>query len=237
MEMIDIIGKIRNEFIKNADEKTKTSSQRFFKESIKCYGVKAQIVNKISKDNFKQLKALTKIEIFELTENFWKSKVLEESLVACNWTYSLRKEFRLDDFEIFKNWIELYIANWASCDSFCNHSMGKLIEMYPELLPELKKFTKSENRWMRRASAVSLIVPAKKGLFLDTIFEIADKLLFDKDDLVQKGYGWMLKAASQADEPKVFDYVMKNKSIMPRTALRYAVEKMPQDLRLLAMSK
>jgi 3-methyladenine DNA glycosylase AlkD len=69
--------------------------------------------------------------------------------------------------------------------------------MYPEFIEELKKFAVSENRWMRRAAAVSLIIPARKGMFLDDIFRISDILLEDKDDLVQKGYGWMLKAASR----------------------------------------
>jgi len=90
---------------------------------------------------------------------------------------------------------------------------------------------------MRRASAVSLIIPARRGKFLNDIFEIADILLQDKDDLVQKGYGWMLKATSQHYQKEVFNYVVKNKSIMPRTALRYAIEKMPTDLRTEAMKK
>jgi len=90
---------------------------------------------------------------------------------------------------------------------------------------------------MRRASAVSLIIPAKKGLFLQDIFEIADMLLMDKDDLVQKGYGWMLKVACQKHQQEVFGYIMSKKSIMPRTALRYAIEKMPQNMKKTAMER
>ena len=90
---------------------------------------------------------------------------------------------------------------------------------------------------MRRGAAVTLIIPARKGLFLNDIFEIADLLLLDKDDLVQKGYGWMLKAAGEAHQKEVFDYVVKNKSVMPRTALRYAIEKMPAGLKSEAMNK
>jgi 3-methyladenine DNA glycosylase AlkD len=59
----------------------------------------------------------------------------------------------------------------------------------------------------------------------------------DEDDLVQKGYGWMLKVASQSYEKQVFDYVVKNKGEMPRTALRYAIEKMPSELKTKAMEK
>lgn len=115
--------------------------------------------------------------------------------------------------------------------------MGEFVEMYPEFLKELKRFTASGNRWMRRAAAVSLIVPARKGKFLKDIFEIASLLHSDPDDLVQKGYGWMLKAASEAHQKEVFDYVMSKKDNMPRTALRYAIEKMPKELKVLAMKK
>ena len=90
---------------------------------------------------------------------------------------------------------------------------------------------------MRRASAVTLIIPARKGKFLSDILEIADILLLDNDDLVQKGYGWMLKAASEANQNEIFEYVIKNKAIMPRTALRYAIEKMPEELKREAMRR
>jgi 3-methyladenine DNA glycosylase AlkD len=109
--------------------------------------------------------------------------------------------------------------------------------MYPEYLSRLKDIAKSDNRWMRRAASVSLIIPARKGKFLSDILEIADILLLDSDDLVQKGYGWMLKAASESNQQTIFDYVMKNKAVMPRTSLRYAIEKMPQDLKAMAMAK
>src|SRR5680860_1128849 len=77
----------------------------------------------------------------------------------------------------------------------------------------------------------------KKRQFLKDVFEISDQLLLDEDDLVQKGYGWLLKVTSHLHQKGVFDYVMKNKENMPRTALRYAIEKMPQSLRQEAMKR
>jgi 3-methyladenine DNA glycosylase AlkD len=109
--------------------------------------------------------------------------------------------------------------------------------MYPACLSGLKNWAKSTNRWVKRASAVSLIVPARRGKFLNDIFEIAEILHSDSDDMVQKGYGWMLKAASQAHQEEVFNYVLSRKATMPRTSLRYAIEKMPPDLRAKAMAK
>ena len=235
--MDTIISEIRSELQNNIDLKTQESSRNFFKEEIQSYGVKSAIVAKMSKDYFKSIKNNSKEEIFRLCDELWKSQTMEESFIACNWSYFVHKEYQPNDFNVFEKWIANYVNNWASCDTLCNHTVGKFLEMYPEYVSRLKEMAKSENRWMRRASAVSLIIPAKKGLFIQDIFEIASILLTDKDDLVQKGYGWMLKVACQKHQHEVFGYIISNKSIMPRTALRYAIEKMPEDLRKAAMEK
>jgi 3-methyladenine DNA glycosylase AlkD len=235
--MKEILTNIRKELEKNIDKKTLATGQHFFKEKIKQYGVRIPTVHSISKVYYKLIEFEPKAEIFDVCGHLWKSGYLEESFIACDMSYYLRKKYEPEDFKVFENWINKYVNNWASCDSLCNHTIGEFIEMYPEYLQKLKDLARSENRWMRRASAVSLIVPAKKGKFLNDIFEIADILLLDKDDLVQKGYGWMLKAASKAHQQKVFDYVFKNKDVMPRTALRYAIEKMPDNLKNIAMKR
>ncbi len=235
--MNNIIETIRRQLKQNSDKKTRESGMRFFKETVKLYGVKTPTVIKMSKEMFKLIKDKNKKEIYKLCEELWKSGYMEESFIACNWSYALHSSYKSEDFEIFERWINKYVSNWASCDTFCNHTVGAFVEVYPEYISKLKKWAKSKNRWVRRASAVSLIIPARKGLFLKDIFEIADALLLDEDDLVQKGYGWMLKAACSAHEREIFNYVMKKKTVMPRTALRYAIEKMPKDLKTKAMKR
>jgi 3-methyladenine DNA glycosylase AlkD len=235
--MPNIINKIREELIKNADEKIKLSGEKFFKESVKMYGIRSADVIRIGKDYFKIITDKNKSHIFSLCEELWKSGIMEESFIACNWSHYVKKSYESDDFETFEKWVNNYLDNWASCDTLCNHTVGSLIEMYPENLSGLKRWAKSQNRWVKRASAVSLIIPARKGKFLHDIFEIADILHSDKDDMVQKGYGWMLKAASQAHQEDVFNYVMSKKATMPRTSLRYAIEKMPVELKVKAMAK
>ena len=235
--MNNIIHNIRQELAKNSDEKTKKISQNFFKENITCYGIKSPVVQKIGKEYFKTIKDNKKTYIFELCEELWQSGYIEESFIACNWSYYVHKNYEPKDFKVFEKWIEKYVSNWASCDTLSNHTLGEFLEMYPENVSRLKKWATSQNRWARRAAAVSLIIPAKKGMFLSDVFEIADILLLDRDDLVQKGYGWMLKVASHTHQQEVFDYIMRNKSTMPRTALRYAIEKMPTDLKKKAMEK
>jgi 3-methyladenine DNA glycosylase AlkD len=232
-----ITNKIREEIIRNADEKTRIQGEKFFKENVKIYGLKAAQTEQIGKEFYKTVTDISKANIFSLCEELWKSGYIEEAGIACMWSYNVRKQYEPADFSVFERWVNRYITNWAACDTLCNHTVGTFIEMYPSYLKELKRWAKSQNRWVKRASAVTLIVPARKGLFLDDIFEIADILHSDPDDMVQKGYGWMLKAASQAHQKEVFDYVMRKKKTMPRTSLRYAIEKMPAELKAKAMAK
>jgi 3-methyladenine DNA glycosylase AlkD len=235
--MNKIAENLRKDLIKNSDKKTKESGERFFKEDVTLYGIKTSIVSQISKIHYKSIEDKSSSSVFALCETLLQSGIMEESFVACNWSYNVRKLYEPSDFKVFETWVNKYVNNWATCDTLCNHTVGTFIEMYPEFLSGLKKWAHSENRWVKRASAVSLIVPAKKGLFLNDVFEIADILHSDKDDMVQKGYGWMLKVASQAHQKEVFNYVMRRKSTMPRTSLRYAIEKMPDDLKRRAMEK
>ncbi len=235
--MSNLVLEVRKELKESADPKTKASFQRFFKEEVKYHGVKSAAVVKIAKDFFPKIKHLGKEEIFKLCQELLASGYCEEAWIAANWAYYLRDDFKSEDFKTFEKWVDKYIDNWAECDTLCNHTVGTFIEMYPSYIKNLKIWTRSKNRWLKRASAVSLIVPAREGKFLTDIFEIADSLLTDPDDMVQKGYGWMLKEASKPHQKEVFDFVMKNKKEMPRTALRYAIEKMPDNLRKKAMEK
>ncbi|MCW4043071.1 MAG: DNA alkylation repair protein [Candidatus Bathyarchaeota archaeon] len=114
-------------------------------------------------------------------------------------------------------------------------SARAFIFQFPEYISKVKEWTRSANRWTRRASAVVLIYSIRRKKGLGSIFEIADALLADQDIMVQKGYGWMLKEASNHYPEEVYDYVMRNKKEMPRTALRYAIEKLSSELKKQAM--
>ena len=212
----DVLEAVRQELLQNVDEKTRESSKRFFKEEVKFHGVKSAQVKKIAAKYFREIKDRDKKEIFTLCEQLLQAKYGEEAFIAFEWAYSLRKAYEPEDFLVFERWVDLYVDNWAKCDTLCNHTLGTFVEMYPEFIKNLEGWARSENRWLRRASAVTLILPARKGDFLKEVFEIADLLLEDRDDMVQKGYGWMLKEASKKHQAEVFDYVMRKKAKMPQ---------------------
>lgn len=235
--MQSILGKIRDDLQADADDKTRESAKHFFKESIKLYGVKTSTVDKIAKKYWSTVKTYPKQDIFALCEELFRSDYMEEASVVSDWLPNYIHYLEPLDLVTFKRWIETYINNWAKCDSFCNHTIGDMIQKYPQLVAEVETWAKSSNRWMKRASAVSLIVPAKRGLFLAEALKICDILLQDGNDLVQKGYGWLLKEESRVHKKEIFDYVVEHRAFMPRTALRYAIELMPKELKAEAMKR
>ena len=234
--MDNTLQEIRNKLKAGGDARLRDAGQRYFKEKIKAYGFRTADVTRISKEHFSRVEGQGKEGIFRMCESLFSSGYIEESFIACNWSYYARDGFAESDFAVFERWIGKYVSNWATCDTLCNHTVGAFVEKYPEFAGELKRWARSENMWMRRAAAVTLIIPAKKGKFLKEAFEIADILMDDKEDLVQKGYGWLLKEESRTRQKEVFAYVMKNRRRMPRTALRYAIEKMPKDMKAKAMA-
>jgi 3-methyladenine DNA glycosylase AlkD len=235
--MSQFIERIREELKASADEKTRESVQRFFKEEVKFYGVKTGTVGKMAKRYWNEVKSFDKKKIFSLCEELYRSGYSEEAYVVSVWLPNLVEEFEQSDLILFGHWIEKYVDDWAKCDTLCNHTVGSFIEKYPESISELKSWAKSKNRWLKRAAAVSLILPARKGNFLQDVFEISDLLLSDEDDMVQKGYGWLLKEASRKHQKEVLNYVLENKKKMGRTALRYAIELMPKELKTEAMKR
>jgi 3-methyladenine DNA glycosylase AlkD len=232
-----VTGKIKDELVAEADEENRKRLQHFFKDEITLYGVKTAVVRRIAKRHWNEVKLFSKAQIFSLSEELFKSDYTEEAFVASFWLENLAEQLEPSDLKVLKKWIVQYINNWAKCDTLCNHTVGGLIEKHPESVNELKSWAKSENRWLKRAAAVSLIIPAKKGKFLQDIFEISDLLLSAEDYMVQKGYGWLLKEASRKHTKEVWNYVQKNKKTMPRIALRYAIELIPKETKTKALKK
>jgi 3-methyladenine DNA glycosylase AlkD len=233
-----IIRKLKQEIKKYDKPENKIDAQQFFKEKLKIrYVLKAPVARKISDQLYREYKHLSKKEIFGSCEELLEKGEGMGRMLAFEWAFKRRKEFVPADFKRFENWLKKYVEGWGACDHLCSKPLGEIIYQYPELIPKTEKWRGSKNRWMRRAAAVCLIKSVRRGQCLKEVFETADKLLTDDDDMVQKGYGWMLKDASNMFRDEVYDYVLKNKKEMPRTALRYAIEKLPEKMRREAMKK
>ncbi|MEM3154327.1 MAG: DNA alkylation repair protein [Candidatus Woesearchaeota archaeon] len=224
-----MLDELRAELKRNADRTY--NYNMFFKEPIKAYGVRYPVLRKIAKDFFPE--NLDGCDLEELCEELWQSGWHEESVVAVYWA----KRGGIAGVALMKKWLDEYASNWAQVDDICLNVLCPLLEKDSRLLPEIKSWAKSRNLWTRRASAVSFVYPCRRGLYLKDVFEVAEQLFPDKEDLIQKAYGWALREAGKKHQKEVFNFVMKHKNKIGRTALRYAIELMPENLKRQLMKK
>jgi len=236
LNLEDLVGRIQQELELHADPVFRVRAAEYCQRDIgRFLGVRTPMVRQISAKYFQEIKPLSIDAILQLCERLLETGLSEHTTIAFDWSFRCRRKYRPDHFDVLERWLEVYVDGWGSCDDLCTHALGEFILRYPEFLPRVKAWSRSKDRWQRRASAVTLIYGARRGKNLAHVFQAADALLTDPDDMVQKGYGWMLKVASKTYPDEVFQYVMRHKKAMPRTALRYAIEKLPEAQRRRAM--
>jgi 3-methyladenine DNA glycosylase AlkD len=137
-----------------------------------------------------------------------------------------RKSFAPRHLATWKRWLAAnHCANWATTDAISGLLIGPLLADHPELLPQLRSWSRHPNLWVRRASVVGLLPPFRRGLALDLGYENAARLHRDPEDLIQKAVGWMLREAGKVDEARLERYLRANGPRIPRTTLRYAIER------------
>ena len=235
-----IVQEIRSILEKQSDPEEKRKRihwERHYQDTPKLHGVPTPAVRQLSSEFFRKIKSKPKQEILQLCNHLLKPGYSEERTIAFDWAFRLRRLYTRSDFQLLEAWLKEYVHSWGACDDLCTHALGAFIYKFPEFIPMTREWTRSNNRWTRRASAVCLIYSVRRKEHLGDVFETANALLTDQDIMVQKGYGWMLKEASNHYSTEVFDYVIENKKRMPRTALRYAIEKLSPKHRMEAMRK
>jgi 3-methyladenine DNA glycosylase AlkD len=118
-----------------------------------------------------------------------------------------------------------YINNWDLVDCNAPRIVGQYIFDHPSLQPTLDKLAKSDLLWDRRIAVISTLYFIVKGDPEPTM-RIVEKLLTDQHDLIQKANGWMLReVGKRVDEKLLIDFLRSNYDNIPRTTLRYAIEK------------
>lgn len=228
---------LRQELIASADPAHAEGQRGFFKEPINPLGVRAQELNALVARHWRTLKRLPPAQLLALCDALWRSDVFEDPVVASKWCGRAVARLEPSAFDTFEAWLSTRVGNWAHCDVLCTGCLGPLLLRFPDLIARTRPWLTSPNRWLRRGAAVSLVPAARRGLLPGHVFPVADALLEDPDDLVRKGYGWLLREASKAKPGEVLAFVLARRDRMPRVALRCAIELLPPDQRAQAMKR
>lgn len=211
-----------------------TQSQKFFKtgkgdyaEQDSFIGISVPQLRKIAK-KFRELE-LSEIgtllssliheerllALFILVDQYKKGKAAEQSTI----------------FRFYLDYIE-HVNNWDLVDSSAHLIIGPHLKTH-DLLIELAQ---SPNLWKRRIAIIATWYNIKQNNFVPTV-TIAKLLIHDQHDLIHKAVGWMLREMGKHDNNTLVDFLDEHLHSMPRTMLRYAIEKFPEEKRQFYLNK
>lgn len=212
-----------------ADPAKAEGVQRYFKHTVKAYGVAAPGVRALAADLFASVRGSWGVgEAVALCDILFAEPELEAKAVGALILARFKRDFPPSLFGKVKGWLAAdLLDNWASVDVFCADAMGAFLEKYPASVDRIKGWAFHPNRWVRRAAAVSFIKLARKKEYLDAIYEISGSLFPVEDDLIHKANGWLLREAGKSDPRRLEAFLLRHGPAIPRTTLRYAIERFP----------
>lgn len=224
---------ILTELKKYASVERKQTNMRFFKTGKGEYGEGDEFLGVAVPDCRKVARTLLDSSLSQV-ENSLKSPIHEERLTAL---LVLGEKFARAKNESEKKEIaefylknKKYVNNWDLVDSSADKILGNYLLNEKTNRKIIYTLTDSPQLWDRRIGVIATFALIKKMQFADT-FALCEKLLHDKHDLMHKACGWMLREVGKRDEKALEGFLQTHAQKMPRTMLRYAIERFPESKR------
>ena len=226
-----MLQSLKSDLRKLATPKKAKASEWFFKTGPGQYGEGDQFIGVTVPEQRSVARKYKDLPLSE-TEQLLKSSIHEERLVAL---IILVERFRKSEQEAQKEIYDFYLANtnrvnnWDLVDLSAEYIVGGYLADKPK--DTLYKLARSKSLWERRIAMIATYYYIKQGEAKYTL-EIAEILLYDSHDLIQKAVGWMLReVGKRCSEQVLTDFLDKHATTIPRTTLRYAIERFPEEKR------
>src|SRR3989344_1903434 len=230
------INQLKQDLQALATEERAKASARYFKTGPGQYGEGDIFIGVTVPDTRKIAKKYKTLQLNEISE-LLKSKIHEYRLTAL---LILVEEFNNSDekekqeiYDFYLNHTK-HINNWDLVDSSSHHIIGKHLKNKDKDI--LEKLAKSSSLWDKRIAIISTFQFIRKKDFKESL-NIAEILMNDKHDLIHKAVGWMLREIGNKDQEAEKQFLNKHYKTMPRTMLRYAIEKFSKEDKMFYMKK
>jgi 3-methyladenine DNA glycosylase AlkD len=244
---VDIVNEIKNQLRENDPALPEDKKTRMYKilnssnPNFESYGLKISEIEKIIRDVHKNYPCSYE-DAVRVFEKLISSDNHEENFSAVFFLNRFKKKFSEDTINLFYDEFFKYCDSWAICDSTMIRVIGPFLgkKGNEELaLRTINRWSNSKDMWIRRASMVILLklVMIRKDFDQDYVFSLVEKMTSYSEDYLQKGIGWLLKTCSKYKPDVIFQYLMKNKTSLSRLVLRYASEKLPEEMRTKILKK
>ncbi|MCD4760123.1 DNA alkylation repair protein [archaeon] len=233
-----MIQQIKQELQKSANLEKAKIYMRFFKTGPKQYGEGDQFLGLTMPEQRVIAKKYINISLEVLQELITSSYHEHRMTALIILTYKYKKADEDTKKEIYDFYIKNYnsINNWDLVDVTAPNIVGEYLLDRKSRKRILYEFATSDHLWKKRIAIISTFTFIRNNDFQDTI-NISEILLQDKHDLIHKAVGWMLREMGKKDEKQLINFLDKHYKIMPRTMLRYSLEKLSEEQRKHYMKK
>jgi 3-methyladenine DNA glycosylase AlkD len=213
-----------------ADPKKAASYQRYFKEPVNWYGLDSATGKRLVKELTAKTKGVwTVADAVAFCNLMVRDPHIDPRGIAFQVVAAFVKDADASLIKDVRRWLEKSCGNWALVDNLAPSVVAPLLQRHPRLVAEVVKWTTSRNMWLRRASAVAFIPLVRQGEHLDTAYDVAKRLFGDKEDLMHKAVGWMLREVGKQDMKRLERFLRSEGPHIPRTTVRYAIERFPKE--------
>ena len=224
-----IADHLRRVLVNGASAPHTAEVQHFFKDEIQSRGWYTGELRKMARRFTKVIRGEEGLDyLVAVADDLFHGNVLEEKVLAVLLLEPCVKDCTAAHFKIFERWLGR-VSTWADHDGLVQYLIGHMIVADPRRLRRVFVWSRSKDRWHRRASAVALLRGTNQGLFWDEVQQITYALLDDEDDMVQKGLGWLLRETARYDAAGTMPLLMSIRERAPRLVLRTACERLSSD--------
>lgn len=205
--------------------------QHFFREEIQSRGWYTAELRKVAVRFRRTILKEQGLEfLIEVADNLFQGEVLEEKVFAVLLLEAITERLGDAQFQLCEKWLDR-LSSWADHDALVHYLIAPMVAIKPARIKRVFCWANSSDRWHRRAACVSLIQGTRRRMFWSDIQRLANKLLGDSDDMVQKGLGWLLRETAKANPRETVPYLMQIRERAPRLVLRTACETLPPEIR------
>jgi len=210
-------------------------ARRYFRGPVdlEFYNTGTKPMRLLARDIYQQHRSeWTVTDAVEFADALMRDRHLETKGVAIEVLARFRRQFTPRLLSVCRRWLATGLSsNWATTDALCGYVIGPLLVQHPESAAQLRGWAAHRSPWVRRASVVALIPLVRSGAALDLLYDNAAALHGDREDLIQKAVGWALREAGKTDPRRLEAYLRANGPSIPRTTMRYAIERFAEPKR------
>ena len=220
--------------------------QRFFKDEIQSRGWRMKELRQLARCFARVIRAQEGLDyLVAVADDLFRGDVhpskpttgspgtpvvLEEKLLAVLLLEPCVAQCTAKHFTLFEKWLDR-VSTWADHDALVQYLIGPMIVADPRRLRRVRVWSRSPNRWRRRAAAVALLRGTNQGLFWEEVQQITRALLTDQDEIVRKGLAWLLRETARFDGKRTLPLLLSIRGSAPRAVLRTACERLTPEQR------